>query len=306
MATTNTKPAYIPTPFANGGQKNVIPVNDQGNYLASWTLGFPSVTSEPLFAGGLPPDRLDVNGALNAISAFVCYLQAGGVFTYDPDLAQSIGGYANGQVLFYNNGTEVMLLKSTKSNNTDNFVSNPSFIGTSWVKISPTMTDVDDLGDKVSAIEGKIPGSASTSNKLATASDLQNIITTLYPVGSIYIGTQETCPLNVLIPSSTWVLVAQNRALWGGDGTNGNTTIDAGLPNITGDFQAMQRSGWTATSGAFYNANGGVIHTGSSHTPADETFGRFYFNANRSSSIYGNSETVQPPAYRVNVWRRTA
>ena len=28
-------------------------------------------------------------------------------------------------------------------------------------------------------------------------------------------------------------------------------------------------------------------------------------NASRSSSIYGNSNTVQPPAYVVNVWRRT-
>ena len=31
-----------------------------------------------------------------------------------------------------------------------------------------------------------------------------------------------------------------------------------------------------------------------------------HIDASRSSSIYGNSTTVQPPAYVVNIWRRTA
>lgn len=148
----------------------------------------------------------------------------------------------------------------------------------------------------------------STSSTLSTAINtaVTNLLSGLYPVGSVYIGTQTTCPLASLMPSTTWTLVSSGKALWTGNGSNANTTIAAGLPNITGNFQAMQRSGYTATGGAFYNANGGAIHSGSSHTPTDETYGRFYFNASRSSSVYGNSSTVQPPAYVVNVWRRTA
>ena len=36
------------------------------------------------------------------------------------------------------------------------------------------------------------------------------------------------------------------------------------------------------------------------------TFGKVTLDASVSSAIYGNSTTVQPPAYVVNVWRRTA
>lgn len=129
-----------------------------------------------------------------------------------------------------------------------------------------------------------------------------DLLKALYPVGSIYIGTQATCPLATLISGSTWELVAQNRALWGGDGTNANTTIAAGLPNITGTFNNTVNI--TVASGAFYtrkvsNSTGGT----NSYTVSDAGAG---IDASRSSSIYGNSNTVQPPAYVVNIWRRTA
>ena len=142
-----------------------------------------------------------------------------------------------------------------------------------------------------------------------------DLLKALYPVGSIYIGTQSTCPLATLISGSTWQLVATDRALWGGDGTNGNTTIAAGLPNITGGFTLDTSSGVkvlrqdevygafnlddVSNSEAYLNA----ISTGSINTPRSR---RVKIDASRSSSIYGNSSTVQPPAYVVNIWRRTS
>ena len=129
-------------------------------------------------------------------------------------------------------------------------------------------------------------------------------LSTLYPVGSIYIGTQNTCPLETLISGSTWELVAQNKALWTGDGTNGNSTINAGLPNITGTFTAGRFGAGSATvSGALYSTG----HPGSNRAANDAGTGvGIGLDASRSSSIYGASSTVQPPAYVVNVWRRTA
>ena len=129
---------------------------------------------------------------------------------------------------------------------------------------------------------------------------VSNLLSSLYPVGSIYIGTQNTCPLASLISGSTWTLVAQDRALWGGNGSNGNTTIAAGLPNITGNI-GVSEWGESITSGAFR-------HNGAQLRNADWDGGAstFTFDASRSNSIYGQSSTVQPPAYRVNVWRRTA
>ena len=146
------------------------------------------------------------------------------------------------------------------------------------------------------------------------AVDYNLLLELLYPVGSIYIGTQEICPLVALIPGSTWEIVGENRALWGGNGLNANTTIAAGLPNITGSIDLTGMSDHTtstynsnnvATSALYNNES---ITAGKYHTDSASASGynRIRLNASRSNSIYGNSTTVQPPAYVVNVWRRTA
>ena len=133
------------------------------------------------------------------------------------------------------------------------------------------------------------------------SSSISTLLSTLYPVGSLYITTNNaaTCPLASLISGSSWTLVGKDKALWTSN-RNGNTTINAGLPNIQGSVGGVDRVGG-GQSGAFYlgstKASGG---TTSNALPNIE------FDASRSNSIYGNSTTVQPPAYRVNVWRRTA
>ena len=131
---------------------------------------------------------------------------------------------------------------------------------------------------------------------------MNNLLSTLYPVGSIYIGTQHSCPLATLIAGSQWNIVSNGRALWGGNGSNANSTIEAGLPNITGTFGATRAIGYDSASGAVSQSSN-LVDSGS----GSGRYGRiFTINASHSSSIYGNSNTVQPPAYIVNVWRRTA
>lgn len=133
------------------------------------------------------------------------------------------------------------------------------------------------------------------------ANSISTLLSNLYPIGSIYIGTQTTCPLATLISGSTWELVAQNRALWGGDGTNANTTIAAGLPNITGTITSNNWAGLASDNSALYPSGNGRNSTESGNGQ-----NAINIDASRSNSIYGNSNTVQPPAYRVNIWRRTA
>lgn len=129
--------------------------------------------------------------------------------------------------------------------------------------------------------------------------DLATLLQTIYPVGSVYMGTQSTCPMATVIAGSTWELVSNGRALWTGNGSNANTTIEAGLPNITG-YAGLTKNG--GMNGAFYEGNQGRS------AGKGDTFStsECYLDASRSSSIYGRSSTVQPPAYVVNVWRRTA
>lgn len=183
-----------------------------------------------------------------------------------------------------------------------------STLNGAMVKLSGNQTIA---GTKTFSASPIVPTVANTdsSTKAATTAYVHNILAALYPVGSIYIGTQNSCPLATLIAGSTWTLVGQNRALWGGNGSNGNTTINAGLPNITGRYnhQCLMNWGGGTENGALYTANvsgdsapqnGGGSDGGNSQTIA--------FDASKSNSIYGASTTVQPPAYRVNVWRRTA
>ena len=144
--------------------------------------------------------------------------------------------------------------------------------------------------------------------EIATAAYVKNVLSAIYPVGSVYLGIQNngTCPIASLIPGSTWELVSQDRALWGGNGTNANTWIAAGLPNITGSFnrQCFVNYGGGTDSGALYTGSGNSPQTaGGTDGGCPYTVS---IDASRSNSIYGSSSTVQPPAYRVNVWVRTA
>ena len=135
---------------------------------------------------------------------------------------------------------------------------------------------------------------------------LDVLMNSIYPVGSIYIGTQSVCPMSALITGSVWELIDGDRVLQSSSSSNvAGSTIEAGLPNITGEMIIYTRngSGENTASGAFSLSDGGG--SGESYKNAG-TKPKFTFDASRSSSIYGKSSTVQPPAYIVNVWRRTA
>ena len=79
-------------------------------------------------------------------------------------------------------------------------------------------------------------------------------------------------------------------------GANGNlmSILAAGLPNITGGLSIGALTG--GASGAITARSSSVLR---STTDASDSSG-FTFDASRSSSIYGKSTTVQPPAIAVN------
>lgn len=74
--------------------------------------------------------------------------------------------------------------------------------------------------------------------------------------------------------------------------------VPAGLPNITGQFNAGGHDRNPNTSGPFY-----VISNRNEGNSGNDNFAvLFGFNASRSSSIYGNSTTVQPPATQMYLY----
>ncbi|MEG2172386.1 MAG: hypothetical protein RRY29_03900, partial [Desulfovibrionaceae bacterium] len=73
---------------------------------ASLADGFPIVTSQPIEAGGIPPDRLDFNGILNQLSQYAFWQQSGGHFYWSALL-----NYGVPSMLFGSNGKVYLALQ---------------------------------------------------------------------------------------------------------------------------------------------------------------------------------------------------
>lgn len=96
-----------------------------------------------------------------------------------------------------------------------------------------------------------------------------------------------------------------DKTVWGG------STIEeksAGLPNIKGTFSVNPRINGNSNSlavnnrnisGAFYNTNDSSTYQSVSTVAGNAGSGVLNLDASRSSSIYGNSTTVQPPAIQL-------
>ena len=135
---------------------------------------------------------------------------------------------------------------------------------------------------------------------------------TIYPVGSLYISVTETCPMIELF--GQWEKVASGKVLQSANSEQTvGETVEAGLPNI----KASARFGGSYSGGADVTASlksgSGAIYVANTSTGAtvagaggNYTVSTMGFDASRSNSIYGNSNTVQPPAFLVNIWRRVA
>lgn len=142
-----------------------------------------------------------------------------------------------------------------------------------------------------------------------------NFLLAAHPVGSIY---QTISPENpaVTFGGGTWEKIAQDRVLMGASDTHlAGTTVEAGLPNITGSakqsygafiWQIGSNKGAVSdiTSSGHTNGKGITIsYTYDNGAPAGAA--GFELDASASNPIYGASTTVQPPAYFTYTWLRT-
>ena len=128
-----------------------------------------------------------------------------------------------------------------------------------------------------------------------------------YPVGSIFQTVSSTSPAALF--GGTWQEIAQNRVLMGASYAHAaGTTVEAGLPNITGRAGPDEQAGFYNVNrpnayGAFYGGGKSYDWAASgASTPGKD----LCFDASRSNPIYGRSATVQPAAYYVHIWRRVA
>nr|DAQ70897.1 MAG TPA: baseplate protein [Caudoviricetes sp.] len=165
------------------------------------------------------------------------------------------------------------------------------------LSISGAPADAKAVGDRLTAVYTKAEIDAL----------LANLNVCPFEVGDVLHTTSSVSPAARF--GGTWEEIATNRVLMGASSTHAaGTTAEAGLPNITGSVGRYttgfnsgpdrQQGAFTATdkrSMDFYSSSGGY------------GIGTYInFNASRSSPVYGRSNTVQPAAYYVHIWRRIA
>lgn len=131
-----------------------------------------------------------------------------------------------------------------------------------------------------------------------------NLFNSIFPIGSIYTTSDDAFNPNSVF-GGTWERVDNGRFLEAGDGTNGKTKRDAGLPNSSGTFGCLmvanaRQSGAATLTGANRLTLG--IQAGNNPVVSDTV----QINLNNGNRIFGSSETVQPKSYVVNIWERTA
>ena len=125
------------------------------------------------------------------------------------------------------------------------------------------------------------------------------------PVGSYFLTETEDDP-NILFGGG-WQKLTGRYVLQCSDANHkAGTTVEAGLPNITGMLKDNASGSNSGATDSFYTSpfRPNTPRVRFSDTDNILQFEEVYLDASRSSNIYGNSDTVQPPARIVNVWKR--
>ena len=166
------KPQIITTPICYNGDKRAIPESTPlGSNQLSFESGFPVLTSTPLNAGGLPPDRLDFNAALNLLSTFIYYMQSGNQFAWNNQLDYNTGAFVLGS------DNAVYFCIQANGATSPNTVQNPVSASSYWLKIinSNGKINADNLSVTLGALATKSTiTSADITDGTITTNDIAN------------------------------------------------------------------------------------------------------------------------------------
>lgn len=280
MAVFN-EPAQWDHTLGNNADASTLPDDSAATAgTASLQKLFQLINATPLEAGGIAPDREDVNALFKYLGDSIFYTMNGGVPSYNADY-----DYVAGRVVSYNGN----LYKCIQANGASSTVVAPDSDTAYWQRLDSNgaIGEIKYFAFNTPPDGYLVCNGANVSRE--TYADLFAVIGTTFGSGDDL--TTFTLP-NLI-----------GRFLEGG--TASGTVYEAGLPNITGELQgslvlsdgSRNSAIAYATTGAFYNdseyeasvARFDLASSGGSH-------GSAYIDASRSSGIYGNSTTVQPPA----------
>ena len=269
---------------------------------------FPSVFSIPLAQGGRAVPRSVLNGLFKLLGDSIFYMQNGGLWSYN-----SAFDYAVGRVVLYTDGN---LYKCIQDNGVSSTVANPDNVAY-WQRLDGSnlipnqiIVSATPLSDaNLHLCDGALlDGSGAyaqyvsmmiglyntdpTASCWITEANWQSSVSTYGECGKFVIDTVNN---TVRIPKLSSFIQPTTTA------TELGKLTKAGAPNITGYMTSVAFNNGGRLlfrqSGAFSDTRV-TDQTTVTYNATEKQAERIDFNASRSSSIYGNSSTIQPQSIK--------
>ena len=225
-----------------------------------------------------------------------------------PEVAKNIINMAKNNILSIikeNNAYKIKIIN--KANDEEFKIEIPNKIKSNNQQLDYLFQLINDFKQKIENLE--IKNKEIEKNNVELEKKLNNICP--FPIGAVYTQFPGTENPKNLWKNTNWEIINFNGAFFranGGSASQFNSGRQkAGFPNITGEIGSKHslKFGWNVGKGALRRTDD---NKGSS-TPGvfgDDWYGSFSFDASRSNPIYGNSETVQPENFTVQIWKRTS
>ena len=138
---------------------------------------------------------------------------------------------------------------------------------------------------------------------------VKNTLLKAHPIGKLWLTLGDEDPSKII---GGWEKIKTYILQCSDDKHKAGETIEAGLPDIIGDFwEQIYNVDNGHGNGACYieygNMDGGY-NLDSIACPQYKTYTwcNFQFKAGRSNELYGKSDTVQPSTVVINVWKRVS
>lgn len=293
-----TQPNLMRMPFCANGAKATIPDTTTSLGVASLSQGFPTETQMPIEDGGVPPRRVDVNGALNMLSMFAMFQQTGGKFSWSAELDYDVPS------IIYHNGD---LWWCLRSNGISSNVVEPGTNANYWILFKRYISsplDAYPIGSYYISSVSTSPATLFGGTWVRVENRMIMAAGSSYTAGST--GGSATHSLSVAnIPS-------HNHSC----NSVGNHTHTRGTMNITGRVGCFGEEGTNYPNGAFYQTKEmGTGHEGGDDYMVYMDASRNWSGATSSNGIHqhsigytgsGTAFNTMPPYIVAYVWRRTA
>lgn len=263
-------------PLGNNADTSTLPDDAAATAgIASLQKLFQIINATPLEAGGIAPDREDVNALFKLLGDSIFYAMTGGIASYNATY-----DYPVGALVKYNN----VLYEAIQANGPGSTVAAPTD-STYWSQI-PTYADLSDLmptGVVLPFGGSTMPNGWLLANGAAVSRASKARLFSVY--GTTFGAGDGSTTFNLPDLRDRYIIGVNTNTL--------GTQIAEQLPNITGAID----SNATAATGAFYMGDETPYRT----SPTDPYGSAVkYFDASRSNAVYTNSGKVYPLSLALN------